>query len=519
MKAKLVTVVVIVVVLLFLSTLLVESPCIPQNQKLRKKAENLVKISEKALSYLEELVNNTGLDLSTEIEELRAKIEEARKLIEKGEWEKAIDICTEVLGTIEKLQEKVLSEVDEEYIEEFEEEVEKEIAKGRQTTQRRLVKALEVLAEKSNATFVIPLIEEIKDAIESGEPGIGLRIANVSIKLREHARAKLPEKLRLVIEEIVNKSKADLDEEDVEKAGQGILNAIERISLNIERLRNVTEHLKSVNASEKAIIAINKTIEHMKWVISHLNCVYKMIQELNKPFMIRNLIRELKRGLILDLPFEIIRIDYPKHVKPGEEIEITIELKNELDIDLDITISIQNSEGNILTEETKSISAGALAIFKFDLIAPGEQTRLWLTMVITYNNTVVLRIPLKIEVRGREVSGAVIGLRKLVCYPRSVMVGETVYLSLIVVNEGGIDTDITVNVIDINRDVVIFTTTVTIAAGGHKDISTKLKAPEEEGTWTIKVQILCNSKIEVEKMIDIKVRSKGGGPPERRGLP
>ena len=296
---------VIIAIILLLSSLLVGSLGTPEDQGLRGKARILIKVSERGLFYLELLVENTDVDLTVEIENLRSKIEEAKKLFEEEKWEEVIDMCMEILATIEELQDEVLSRAGEGYAREFEERVEEEIAKGRQNKCRRLIKALEVLAEESNATFVVPLIEGIKEAIEGGELNVYPGIASIARELRRNLRERLAEKLKKRAEEIVGSSVGTIDEEDLEKAGQGILVAIEAISNTTEHLEEVIEHLKTTNASETAILAIKKTIEHLKWVIEHLEFVHeKIVKEMTKlapherVSKLRDLIRDLKKELI-----------------------------------------------------------------------------------------------------------------------------------------------------------------------------------------------------------------------------
>lgn len=391
----------------------------PQSRE-EGKAKVAIEIAEKAIEYVRELSIRAKVNVSTELHELEVKLNITKELLVEGNYSKVIELCREIIQSANLLQVKVLKMTRDDFKEELKKELEREELIAKREVYKSVLKRLEVIANKSNATHLINLIRVAKEEAEEGKLEVKQKIAAIAEELRSEARNRVEDKMEHVVEKVLEKYEKELMKEawkGEDYIKRGLKVAIERIKEVIEKLKELIAHLEEVNASEKAIMAIERVIEHLNKVIEHLVSVQEAIKE--KALSLHDILNKTKeafkthkgegtreqRGYRLGSLIEIKELRYPMKVALNGSVTITLTLKNNLNESVEVDILIVDENDNVLVNESKMIAAYSEEEFEFNLTLSFTKPVCKLKLILKYDNTVIekpLRITIVKSSRGRS---------------------------------------------------------------------------------------------------------------------
>jgi len=189
--------------------------------------------------------------------------------------------------------------------------------------------------------------------------------------------------------------------------------------------------------------------------------------------------------------------NYPTTVSgsPNESKTISITVENQGNADGDCTVRIKDHNGNVVAEQTKTITAGGSATYSLQITLPSTTgTYTWTIEAYNVtNDTVDDTKTFTVNVVQQ------VPLFAITSYPTTVSgtPSETKIISITVENLGNADGDCTVRIKDHNGNVVA-SDTKAISVGGSATYSLSIALPSETGTytWTIEAYNVSTDRVD-----------------------
>ena len=169
--------------------------------------------------------------------------------------------------------------------------------------------------------------------------------------------------------------------------------------------------------------------------------------------------------------FTIINVDAPSSVSPGDVINVTVTVKNDGDTDGEVTVNILDSNNDIMSSHTETISAGAQSSMDLEFTAPSSEGTYTYT-VVAHNNATGAdddQTTFTVTVEEQQPSNPHFVIES-VSTQDTVPPNGIIDVIVVVRNDGNASGQVTVKILDSNNN-EIKSQSKTISAGAQSSVS------------------------------------------------